>query len=78
MKLLAEVEFSLPDAAEKPKPVKVRMTRDDAGCCSFSGGLQVPEGATKAKITLSAPDWKGDKLPAVTREIPVVEAKPRR
>jgi len=77
-KVLAEVEFICPDAAVKPSPVKLSLTRADPACCSFTGSVQVPKEATKAKVTLTAPDWKGDKLPAVTREFPVVEPKSRR
>jgi hypothetical protein len=78
MKLLTEVEFLQPDAAKKHQPVKLSLSRDSE-CCSFAGAIEVPEGATRARVTMSAPDgWKGDKLPSVTREIPVVEAKSRR
>jgi hypothetical protein len=76
MKLQAEVEFIRAD--EKPNPAKLSLTRVDGGCCSFSAFVQVPEGATKAKVTISAPDWKGDKLAAITSDIPIIEAKPRR
>jgi hypothetical protein len=79
VELQAEVEFPRRDGAEKAKPIKLNLTRDP-DCIAFAGEIEVPEAAVggKARVTFSAPDWKGNKVAPVTCDVPVVAPKPRR